>query len=103
MLLERTKKPWMPKRQKVNKSWAHDQRYHTTRWRKLRASFLKSNPLCVQCKEAGKTIPAQVVDHIRPLSQDSSDNNFWNPLNHQALCKRCNNRKAKTDAIRKRR
>ena len=101
MLLEKTRKPWIPKRKKVNKSWSHDPRYHTTRWRKLRASFLKSNPLCKLCKKAGKTEPAKVVDHIKPLSQDDSDNNFWNPMNHQPLCKRCNNRKAKTDAIHK--
>ena len=94
--LEKSIKPWIPKRQKTNKSWSYDSRYHTTKWRKLRLIFLKSNPLCKLCKEVGKTNPANVVDHITPVSQDNSDNNFWNGP-YQGLCTACNNRKSQTD------
>ena len=89
------RKPWMVKPKKTNESWAYDPRYHTTRWRKYRHYFLTSHPLCEQCKKVNKIVPSKVVDHITPVSKDSSDDNFWNPGNHQALCIRCNNAKKK--------
>ena len=98
--IKKSKKPWIPKKKKTNKSWSFDPRYHTREWRKYRESFLMDNSLCVECKRVGKINAAMVVDHIKPLSQDDSDHNFWNKENHQALCKRCNNRKARTDKLR---
>ena len=95
--LGKSTKPWIPKRKKTNKSWSYDSRYHSSKWRKLRINFLKSNPLCKLCKEVGKTVAANVIDHIIPLSQNNSDDNFWNSNNHQALCAPCNNRKSQTD------
>ena len=61
--------------------------YSSTRWRKLRLIWLKSNPLCVYCQEQNKLIPAQVVDHIRPHKGDIYM--FYSVDNLQSLCKRC--------------
>ena len=94
--IEKSKKPWIPKRPKTNLSWSYDKRYHTTRWRNYRLNFLKLNPLCKLCKDVGKTIASNVVDHINPVSASDSDDNFWNGP-HQALCRSCNNRKSQTD------
>ena len=92
-MIIKVRKPWIPERIKTNESWAFDKRYHTTKWRKYRASFLKDNPLCCECKEAGKIVPATIVGHIIPVSKDNSDHNFWSTKNHKPLCESCNNRK----------
>jgi 5-methylcytosine-specific restriction protein A len=61
------------------------------RWREYRKSFLMSNPLCASCLSAGLTVPATVIDHIVPHRGDMRL--FWDKSNHQALCKRCHDRK----------
>ena len=71
------KKPWEVPTKKSNKSWAHDPRYHTTRWRTLRKKLLKGK-VCYECKKNGKTIPATTLGHVISLQLDSSDQNFWN-------------------------
>ena len=95
--IESHKKPWIPKiKSKSNKSWNYDERYHTRRWRKYRDSFLKNNPLCIECKKVGKTIPATTVGHEISLNIDNTDNNFWHG-EHIALCQSCNIRQAQKD------
>ena len=95
--LESHKKPWIPERKKtiLNKSWAHDPRYHSTKWRNYRKGLLKRHPLCVDCKKVGKLTPSNVVGHIIPVSLDPSK--FWDMSNHKALCTSCNNRQAVKD------
>ncbi len=68
--------------------------YHTGRWAKYARAYKKSHPLCVRCEAVGIIKPTEVVDHVIPLEicEDS-----WNPLNHQPLCRKCNNAKAATD------
>ena len=94
--IKKNKKPWMPEQVSgFNKPHdKSDDRYHTQRWRNYRKTFLKKNPLCTECKRMGRITPATHVDHINPISKDSTDNNFWNPDNHQALCRSCNMSKA---------
>ena len=60
--------------------------YHTSKWQKYRAWFLKENPVCVQCEKL-----SNVVDHIIPARQ--KPNWFWRTTNHQALCDSCHNKK----------
>lgn len=60
------------------------------RWLKHRRRFLKEHPYCV-CGN-----PASEVDHTRPVPP--TDPLFWDPANHQALCRSCHSRKtAKQD------
>lgn len=91
--IKKHRKPWIPDRSKpkTNESWAYDKRYSSPRWKGYRKTFLKENRLCVLCKEADKITVATVVDHIIPVSKGGD---FWDPDNHQALCKGCNSRKA---------
>ena len=44
---------------------------------------LAEQPLCVQCKLEGLTVPADEVDHIIPLSMGGTHD----PNNLQPLCK----------------
>lgn len=61
------------------------------RWQRYRATFLLAHPLCVLCEAAGKVVPAEHVDHKTPALP--ADAGFWEPTNHQALCKPCHSRK----------
>lgn len=61
------------------------------RWRRVRAAYLRSHPVCVMCGAQ-----AVVVDHIVPHRGDMRL--FWNHDNWQPLCKACHSRKtAETD------
>lgn len=63
--------------------------YNNKRWRRYRRMFLAEHPLCVNfeiCHNA-----ATVVDHIEPHQGDWEK--FWDPNNHQPMCKPCHDRK----------
>ncbi|WP_269448179.1 HNH endonuclease [Lentibacillus sp. JNUCC-1] len=55
--------------------------------------FLRRNPLCVHCTDSGMTVPATEVDHIVPHRGDRDL--FWDPNNHQGLCKSCHSKKTR--------
>jgi 5-methylcytosine-specific restriction protein A len=42
------------------------------RWEKLRNRHIQAEPLCRLCTAAGKTVPAEIVDHITPIVIDAS-------------------------------
>ena len=79
------------------------QRGYNSRWQRYAKNFLKRHPLCQQClklKEGGAGLPrdipertraSEVVDHIIP--HRGNQELFWKPSNHQALCKKCHDRK----------
>lgn len=78
--------PETPKRKKMHERRHKEARYNTTQWRKYRRAFLAEHPLCVECGRV-----AEVVDHITPVRLGGD---FWQPLNHQAMCHRCHNSKS---------
>jgi 5-methylcytosine-specific restriction protein A len=53
-------------------------------WRKIRATHLRKHPLCVHCKDEGKVVPADQVDHIQPPYGDTAL--MRDPSNLQSLC-----------------
>ncbi len=55
------------------------------RWRRARAAYLRSNPLCRACEARDRVTAATVVDHIVPHRGDQEL--FWNEENWQPLCK----------------
>ena len=66
-------------------------RGYNAEWRRARKAFLQQNPLCSECRKAGKLTPATVVDHIIPHRGDKRL--FWDEKNWQPLCKSCHDRK----------
>ncbi len=61
--------------------------YDRQRWRRERRLFLRQNPLCRLCREAGRVAGATVVDHIEP--HKGNPRLFWSWTNWQPLCKPC--------------
>ena len=68
-----------------NRPWQH--LYNTKQWKKGRVIFLANNPLCKYCKQAGKTTPATVVDHIK--RHEGDEVLFFDVNNWQPICKPC--------------
>lgn len=64
--------------------------YFTSAWRNLREYFLSKNPLCIECAKAGYVTEAQVVDHIKPVSEGGE---MLDINNLQPLCAACHNKK----------
>jgi len=78
-----------------NKSWGGDTSfYRTSKWRTLRAWWVNRNPLCVICESEGRTVPVDVVDHIKPIKQGGSE---YGLNNLQSLCHSCHNRKTQEE------
>jgi 5-methylcytosine-specific restriction protein A len=67
------------------------QRGYDGDWKEYRLRYLAEHPLCVICEREGRLSPASVVDHIKPHRGDMKL--FWDPKNHQALCKMHHDRK----------
>ncbi len=61
---------------------------YNSRWRKIRALYVKNHPLCEICLDCGVLKPAEEVHHIIPLSQGGT--HFQNNL--MSLCKSCHSR-----------
>ena len=70
------------------------ERGYDAKWKKYREWYLRNHPLCRICEVEGKTIIATVIDHIVSIRRKGS---FWDPNNHQALCKPCHDRKTVTE------
>ena len=54
--------------------------YQTTRWARLRAKYLSSQPLCQSCLKRGIVTPATDIDHVfpwRPLGKDAFYANYY--------------------------
>jgi 5-methylcytosine-specific restriction enzyme A len=80
-----------------NASWglkSHQKFYNSGVWRKLRAAFIQSNPICVQCEQNDLVVIAEVVDHIVPLRKGGA---ALDEMNLQALCHSCHNKKSSSE------
>jgi len=64
--------------------------YDSTKWRKLRRVKLSMNPLCQHCLKRNITKAANVVDHIKTMSEGGE---VLNIENLQSLCKYCHDSK----------
>jgi len=65
------------------------------KWQQYRERYLRENPMCV-IRGPRCMIKANEVDHIKPHKGDQAL--FWDPANHQAVCKLCHSSKtAKED------
>lgn len=73
--------------------------YNTVRWKKLRAWKLMQDPLCQDCLEEDKTVPAAEVHHVILWQRGRGR---WNRIrlaydsdNLRSLCLDCHHRKHK--------
>lgn len=89
---------YLPKKEVQERRTFVNKRYHTSRWRKLRANIIANEPLCRECDRNGLTTLAQMVDHINPVSTGVNEANqdylMWSADNLQPLCNRCHNKKS---------
>jgi 5-methylcytosine-specific restriction protein A len=76
-------------KEKLRKS-ARERGYDST-WEKLRKIFLRENPLCQDCLDAGKLTPANEVHHIKKVKEHPELRLV--KTNLRALCKACHNRR----------
>ena len=64
------------------------------RWQRYVAQYKKQHPLCINHATCGSR--TAVVDHILAVNQGGD---FWDPNNHQPMCRSCHGRKtAQEDA-----
>jgi len=64
----------------------HDREYHTARWQRFRAWFLRRHPICSSCEAQGRIEPATVPHHIVPVKQGGA---MYDEGNLAALCRTC--------------
>ena len=74
-----------------------DKFYHTSQWRRLRASVLAATPLCRACESSGRIVAAVLVDHIVPVKVGGS---IWDAANLQPLCNACHEAKSVAEGSR---
>jgi len=77
-----------------NRKTAH-QRGYTVEWARYSKQFRINHPACVRCLANKEITPAAVVDHVIPHNEDQDL--FWDPKNHQSLCKRCHDAKTASE------
>jgi 5-methylcytosine-specific restriction protein A len=65
--------------------------YASVAWRRLRAAFLAEHPLCHDCRERGRLVPANEVHHINDRIAYPMLALQWNNL--MSLCKVCHSRR----------
>ena len=65
--------------------------YKTPAWRRCRAEYLKSHPLCEECLKAGMITPSKYVHHIIHLTRVNVRDpaTAYGDENLQALCYDC--------------
>ncbi|MCK9570033.1 HNH endonuclease [Candidatus Pacearchaeota archaeon] len=85
------KKPALTKQQQHDKNISYGRR-----WKAARLAYLIEHPLCQDCLARGKTVPAQDVDHVTPLSQGGER---LDSGNFRSLCRKCHNRKTHGRAL----
>lgn len=71
--------------------------YSRAAWKKLRLSWLRTHPLCVECLREGITNPASIVDHVQP--HKGNHQMFFDMNNLQSLCKMHHDRKTYLESI----
>lgn len=83
---------WFTPKSNANGQWSsnNDTRYHSTKWRTIRANQLKKQPLCKLCNDKGIITSATIADHIKAVRLGGE---FWSSDNLQSLCVRCHNAK----------
>ena len=67
-LPKRKNRSWIPNATVKHRQIDNSNFYHSKAWRTCRKLYIKSHPLCEQCHREGKTVSAQMCDHITPIT-----------------------------------
>ena len=97
MQKQRFTRPWIPQQTRFVKMETRKRsadEYHTARWTRESKAFRIAHPLCSRCAAKGITKESEVTDHKIPPEVYGD---FWDRLNWDALCKRCNIEKGNED------
>lgn len=79
---------WYPKKEtKLSDDYAF---YNSRNWRLISRLHRQKHPLCVQCHKEGLLNPAQLTDHVIPISIGGSKTD---ERNLAGLCHTCHNAK----------
>ena len=84
-----------PRHPRDTRPSAH-RRGYGRRWRMYRESYLRDHPLCVHCDKEGELSLATQVDHIQPVA-GPNEPLFWDPTNHQPLCRSHHSQKTRAE------
>lgn len=63
-------------------------RGYTKRWTRYSLGYRREHPWCRHCEAKGRKTPTAIVDHTEPVT-GPGDPLFWDPKNHQPLCRSC--------------
>ncbi len=69
-----------------------DPKLYGRRWHEASLRYRAENPLCVMCRDEGRTVAAECVDHVTP--HRGNVELFWDQSNWMALCFRHHNAKS---------
>jgi 5-methylcytosine-specific restriction protein A len=67
----------------------YQKQYSSQQWMAYRKQFLAAHPLCINYDSCHNL--ATVVDHI--VDHNGNQVLFWQPNNHQSMCKQCHDKK----------
>ena len=79
----------------------HHRLYGSQRWRRAAKRRLAAFPSCEACLSKNLIVPAQECDHI--VRHGGNLRLFWDPANHQSLCRACHEAKTADEEAQKRR
>ena len=71
--------------------------YNTKEWKSVRNVVLSEAPLCRMCLAKGIATAATVCDHIKPVTNETTFEEFIDINNLQPLCDRCHRVKTNQD------
>lgn len=67
--------------------------YNSGAWKRLRNTLLSRNPLCYECLQHGRVVPATDAHHLIPFMSGDSEEERWNLFlkdsNIRMLCDTC--------------
>jgi 5-methylcytosine-specific restriction protein A len=89
-------RPWILKRPKNKRQMDNTKFYNSKQWRSTRKHYIKTNPLCEECKRNNRIMAGYCVDHITPISKGGHRTDL---SNLQTLCRSCHESKSGKEGI----
>jgi 5-methylcytosine-specific restriction endonuclease McrA len=95
-MLQRSRTPYgAPAPSKPKRWYPANKRYQSSRWRKL-AKSVRTGRACWLCGR-----PAEVADHVRHVTRETSDAEFFDRAGLRPACRKCNLRRGSAEALRR--